>query len=80
MPTPISLSTDTEDSIKIPRRFHRVLVQGMGRYIREARQDSNGAVSEMQKYDKMKGETLAQIKNRDQGIIEIGTPDLSRFE
>lgn len=70
---------DTEASVVIPPRFHKVLVQGIRQRIFASRMmlaEEQGAIAI---YDKMKRDMVSQMKARDQGTVQVTSGNLSNY-
>lgn len=78
--TPLDLtSTSTEDDIKISPRFHKVIIAGMRALVFEARMLINEATDAQNKYEVAKTNMIAQLKGRNQWIVQVQDPNLNSY-
>lgn len=79
MPLPLEAAW-AESTIKIPKRFHRLLPLGLKQYIYVTQgklNEKNDAVAE---FDAAADKMISQLRDRDQWEIIETTPDLSHLE
>lgn len=76
---PDLLTTDTIDSVFVPKRIQRIIEEGMMPFAYEYLGKENMIVWAVNMYDKRKKEALAQIKTRDDGIVNVVAPIQSQF-
>jgi len=69
------LITDTEDSIEIPKRFHRTIVSWMLPYVYAYKQQPQLEQMKLQEYLLAKQKFLKQLKNRNLDTVDIQTND-----
>lgn len=77
---PVDLTINsTEADVVIAPRFHKVISDGIRRFIYAGRQMLAEEQSALALYDKSKREMIGQMKNRDQGVVQVVTGDLSNY-
>jgi len=73
---PLDLSiTDIEDSIEIPKRFHRTIVSWILPYVYAYKQQPQLEQMKLQEYQLAKQKFLKQLKNRNLDTVDIQTND-----
>ena len=72
-------TSSTESDVVIAPRFHRVISDGIRRLIYASRQMLNEEASALALYDKSRKDMINQMKNRDQGVVQVVTGDLSNY-
>lgn len=77
-PADLTISS-TEADIVIPPRFHKNIIEWIVPYIYSYRWKLAESTNYMQIYDKKKKEMIGQMKNRNQGIIQIISPNLNQY-
>jgi len=70
----------TETTIKIPKRFHRVLVIGLKQYIYSFLGKLNEKNDAINEYEQAVQKAVQQLRDRDQGEIIDTMPNLSHLE
>ncbi len=76
---PDLLTADTIDKVFVPKRIQRIIEEWMMPYAYEYLGKENMIVWAVNMYDKRKKEALAQIKTRDDGIVNVVAPIQSQF-
>ena len=77
-PADLTISS-VEADIALPVRFHRYIMEGIIPFIYSYRGKMAESVSAMQVFDKKKREMISQMKNRNQSIIQVTSPDLNQY-
>jgi len=77
-PQDLTISS-TEANILIPPRFHRTIVSWIIPFIYAYKSDNNGFITYSQIFDKEKKDMIAQMKNRNQSVIQIKAPNLNQY-
>lgn len=76
---PDLLTADTLDKVFVPKRIQRIIEEWMMPYAYEYLGKENMIVWAVNMYDKRKKEALAQIKTRDDGIVNVVAPISYQF-
>ena len=79
MPIPL-VNAWAESTIKLPKRFHRLLPIWLKQYIYATQGKLNEKNDAIAEYNQAKEKMVQQIRDRDQWIIAESTPDLSHLE
>lgn len=76
---PDLLTADTLDKVFVPKRIQRIIEEWMMPFAYEYLGKENMIPWSVNMYDKRKKEALAQIKTRDDGIVNVVAPIQSQF-
>lgn len=74
------LYTDEEDAIRIPRQYHKVLVEWLMWYIYQQRWLLNEANNQKNIYEQSKNDLVRKMSDRDTSPLVTWLPDLSYYE